>query len=376
MRYKVLTAVILCCGMSSQIQAGLFRWKSDCGERCCKPQVARPCTPNRMSYQRDCAPNTCCPPGCAVPTCCAPQECGDCVPGEICSTTGCAPSCSAPGQCCNNNCTTAGCCSQQMCCEISALINESMTACYPRQRRNAVHHLSDYYDSACHPQIMTALIYALNDCDEIVRAKAADEIGDQIRRGYCCNDERMVCVLKFSLGDCDKRVRRQAEEALQLCGYQIVNGRYCCPPASQAGCRPAEIPPASDDVDATEAADPPEGAGTLEQTPPIDVFAPTDPAAANTSGAAGNAANPADDTPAAVTPPPMEIPDVDSVEPLQQPEAAPQDNVQPLPGVQPNADSEPPVTEYFPSRLHDQYTTQPQRPTRKSSFASFFGLGK
>lgn len=73
---------------------------------------------------------------------------------------------------------------------------------------------------------MDALVYALNDSDERVRAKAADEIGDQIRRNRCICGTSVICALKYSLADCDSSVRRQAEEALQQCGYRIVDG--CC----------------------------------------------------------------------------------------------------------------------------------------------------
>ena len=75
---------------------------------------------------------------------------------------------------------------------------------------------------------MKAFIYGLNDSDERVRAKAADEIGDQIRRNRCYCGSPVVCALTHALADCDRSVRRQAEEALQLCGYKIVDG--CCQP--------------------------------------------------------------------------------------------------------------------------------------------------
>ena len=37
--------------------------------------------------------------------------------------------------------------------------------------------LGDKFDCVCNPEIMVALVYALNDCDEDVRKEAADEIG-------------------------------------------------------------------------------------------------------------------------------------------------------------------------------------------------------
>lgn len=107
-----------------------------------------------------------------------------------------------------------------------------MTACYAKDRRRAIHRLGDRYDCVCNPEIMCAFVYALNDSDERVRAKAADEIGDQIRKGNkgcgscCCCTPEVVAALTCALGDCDKSVRRQATQALELCGYDVVDG--CC----------------------------------------------------------------------------------------------------------------------------------------------------
>jgi hypothetical protein len=93
---------------------------------------------------------------------------------------------------------------------------------------------------------MTAFVYGLNDADERVRRVAADEIGDQIRKHCCCCPE-IVAALTCALGDCDRGVRRQAEQALRLCGYDIVDG--CCNTCSTAcgtsGCAPASIPSAA-----------------------------------------------------------------------------------------------------------------------------------
>lgn len=248
---------LLTCGMmltaATVAHGGLFDRKPACGEASCVPEISRPCRPNVMSHQRQsavCLP-ACCPIGCAEsPSCCAPAG-PDCCAQTItgCVVTGpacCAPVACQPGQLCQadsvgrcavEGCDYDSCCNREGCCcagercDVGKLIHQSMTACYARQRRNAVHHLSDYYELCCHPQIMDALVYALNDSDERVRAKAADEIGDQIRRnGCCCINGDVICVLRYSLGDCDKHVRRQAEEALQLCGYRIVDGRCCCPP--------------------------------------------------------------------------------------------------------------------------------------------------
>jgi hypothetical protein len=120
------------------------------------------------------------------------------------------------------------------------LIYESQTACYARQRRAAIRKLGNRYDCICNPEIMTAFVYALNDCDERVRREAADEIGDQVRKNCCCCPE-VVAALTCALGDCDRGVVRQAEQALRLCGYEVVNG--CCDKgcgtACNSGCAPA-----------------------------------------------------------------------------------------------------------------------------------------
>ena len=81
---------------------------------------------------------------------------------------------------------------------------------------------------------MAALVYALNDCDERVRGEAADEIGDQVRRnGCCCMCSKTVEALTVALADCDRHVRHEAEEALEACGYEVVD---CCKPSCGAAC--------------------------------------------------------------------------------------------------------------------------------------------
>lgn len=231
---------------ASQVHAGLFGFGKDCTDccdsQCCQPVIARPCHVNTMSHQRQCCPVPCGDSACA-PDCCAPVTC--CAPTECCAPVACGttvePQCCAPVSCCapaaceqGSLCAVDGCCGgcERCCrddrCEIAALIRTSRTACYAAQRRNAVHHLSDYYDCCCHPEIMAALVFALNDSDHRVRAKAADEIGDQIRVNRCICGPSVICALRYSLADCDRCVRRQAEEALMLCGYRIVDGCYVC----------------------------------------------------------------------------------------------------------------------------------------------------
>lgn len=124
------------------------------------------------------------------------------------------------------SCGSHGCRDKKTCCDIANLIYQSMVGCYARDRRSAIHRMSDRYDCCCHPEIMNALIYALNDSDERVRGKAADEIGDQIRRNRVVCGAPVICALRSSLADCDPYVRRQAKEALEFSGYRIVNG--CC----------------------------------------------------------------------------------------------------------------------------------------------------
>jgi hypothetical protein len=89
---------------------------------------------------------------------------------------------------------------------------------------------------------MTAFVYGLNDADEHVRRVAADKIGDQIRENCCCCPE-IVAALTCALGDCDRGVRRQAEQALRLCGYDVVDG--CCNTCASTGCSTSGCAPAS-----------------------------------------------------------------------------------------------------------------------------------
>lgn len=87
--------------------------------------------------------------------------------------------------------------------------------------------------------MLSALICGLNDSDHRVRAKAADEIGDQIRSERCCCRADVVAALRYTMADCDSGVRRQAEEALHYCGYEIVDG--CCRQKCQQCCNTCGI---------------------------------------------------------------------------------------------------------------------------------------
>jgi hypothetical protein len=146
-------------------------------------------------------------------------------------------SCCKKDDCCQQTscCEQKGCCEQKPCCEqkccnadpceIAELIYKSQTACYAKDRRSAIDDLGDF-DCMCNPEIMVAMIYALNDADEKVRKEAADEIGDMVRKNSCCCSQEVTAALTTALADCDRGVRRQAEEALAACGYEVVDG--CC----------------------------------------------------------------------------------------------------------------------------------------------------
>ena len=295
--------------------------------KCCRPTITKPCCPTIYTYQRkkstlkppccrnNCAPSKCCAPskhacapskcchakkGCApskcchAKKCCAPSKC--CAPKKCCAPTSCAPkkcghssflsgwkhkfsshSCCAPAKkCCapKKSCAPKKCCAPTSCCptkccdadpcEIAELIYQSQTACYARQRRRAVDDLGDY-DCQCNPEIMVALIYALNDADERVRKEAADEIGDVLSRNSCCCSAELTAALTAALGDCDRGVVRKATRALEICGYDVVKGccegvscnpcdkKKCCAPSkcchakkccAPAGCAPQTAPAA------------------------------------------------------------------------------------------------------------------------------------
>lgn len=244
-------------GMSAAAQAGvlggLFSSHSH-GDDCCpepqKPLVARPCE-QIYTYQRECSNlrPPCCEEDCCEEQCCEEPACaapcdagcnasscvaghgkngcdlfsglfkglkkkrgGLCGHGPGCCEAGCAEECGPPMECGDP-------------CEIAKLIYEAQTACYADDREDAVDELGEF-DCRCHPEVMTTLLYSLNDCDEGVRSQAADEIGDILNEGRCCCSQEIVAALTCALGDCDRGVRKQAEEALEVCGYEVVEG--CC----------------------------------------------------------------------------------------------------------------------------------------------------
>ena len=209
-----------------------------------------------------------CDPGCAAPAdpgCAAPCDTNACCPTKGCGLFGhkkcglfggklcggklfghCKAGCCDAG-CCDDPCVPV--CCEDNSCEIAELIYKSQTACYAKDRAKAIHKLGDKYDCVCNPEIMSAFIYALNDADERVREKAADEIGDQIRKNGCCCSPCLTAALTNALADCDRGVRKEAEQALRLCGYDVVDG--CCDTCDLAcsntgcgptGCGPAPVP--------------------------------------------------------------------------------------------------------------------------------------
>ena len=331
--FKMIAVIATLFVMGTDAHAGLLSMRSGCGgskccdcaptfaPSCCKPTIVRPCVRPRIKH-RCCKPtccdmggpsNSCCPVITASP--CNSGSCinqGCCVPGNACAApcrqqTCCDPGCAAPAcisgdvtcnapvTCDNNNCCPgditcaapclggdsciSSCCDDKAnpCC-ISELIMQSQTACYALTRREALHLLGDHYDCRCHPEIMAAFVFALNDCDHRVRAKAADEIGDQIRKHGCCS-QPTVNGLTYALGDPSRSVRRQAEQALKLCGYKIVKPckGSCCDGCTDIGCC-TSIAPAVMPMDA--AARPIDGPATHEAgySPVVAEEAPAPPA--------------------------------------------------------------------------------------------------
>lgn len=205
------------CG-GGKLFKGLFKKHHGCGDSCCEePGCAAPA---ECCEDPGCAAP--CDPACGAPACAAPAACGD--------------------ACCEDSCCEDPCAKYDPC-KLACLIYQSQTACYAKDRAHAIDKIGDKYNCQCNPEIMTAFIYALNDADHRVRRQAADEIGDQTRKYGCCCTPEIVAALTCTLADCDKGVRRQAEQALKLCGYDIVDGcceEPCCEePACAAPCDPA-----------------------------------------------------------------------------------------------------------------------------------------
>lgn len=258
----LLVATVVLASFAPVGEAGLFdrmicrkdgkRCDCDCVPSyqppCCRPVIVRPTCRPVYNYQRRCSvlKPPCCNDVCAPAMCCAPTTaaCDSCPQQHGCSC-GCLAGgpCTCGSGCCDIGCCETGCCNANCCdatscdgccpttsCDLAQLIYESQTACYARHRRRAIHRMSDRYDCKCHPEVMCALIYALNDADERVRTKAADEIGDQLRKNPCCCTPKVVSALTCALADCHWAVRWQAKQALKRCGYRVVKPRPmgCC----------------------------------------------------------------------------------------------------------------------------------------------------
>ncbi len=299
----LLAAVIVVGGIAQVGEAGLFdrlicrkaakRCDCDCvptcQPACCKPVIVRPCRTTVHRYQRQCSTlkPPCCDGCCAPTSCCPTNEC--CPVGDSCANgTGnnCCDASRHDTGCCDSGCCDGtGCCDgccPQTCCDLAELIYKSQTGCYARHRKRAIHRMSNRYDCVCHPEVMCALIYALNDADERVRTKAADEIGDQLRKNPCCCCPKVVSALTCALGDCHWAVRWQAKQALKRCGYQVVKqccdvgccGSNCCGADCHSGHGAAGPTPSP-----ATPADLPPGEGAAPEAAPQEEASPEPPSA-------------------------------------------------------------------------------------------------
>jgi len=136
----------------------------------------------------------------------------------------CEDSC-VPDFCCEETCIGGDCVDLCTPCDknrrLAQLIYTSQTACEPRDRKKAVHRIGSRFDCRCQPEVMCALTDALKDCNAHVRAEAADEIGDQLRKRDCCCSPYVVQALKCALNDQSRHVRRESAQALRRCGVKV-----------------------------------------------------------------------------------------------------------------------------------------------------------
>lgn len=249
-------------------EAGLldhFKKKEACDTTCsttdCRPAIERPCYEIVRTYQR----------GFARP----PLRCDSCAPSAPCDHVPQQVTWPAPPEGCDliqvGECT--GSCDPGL----ADLIVRSQTDCYACDRREAVLKMGRKFCCSSHPQLMPALVYALNDTDERVRRAAADKIGDQLRANPGCCAPYIICALKLSLSDCDTQVRIQAEQALVACGYRVVSkgaGQAAC--ATDTGnCLPNLTPAAGQPVtEAPEAESPEAGSFVPPMVSPAPVNRP------------------------------------------------------------------------------------------------------
>lgn len=231
------------------------------GRTCCPVQRNAACRSTMQCGAAECCSavrgNGCCvDPGCAAP--CNNGNCNAVACTTDAGTCIADPGCAAP---CTPNCNSGSCCTT--CCDdpctISQLILESQTACYVMQRRNALRKLGRY-NCMCHPEIIAAFVYALNDCDSRVRMKAADELGDQLRQHRCCCSPAVVAALQHAECDCNLLVRIEARQALWLCQHHArcacdtaCTGEMCC---NANACCSSVVPEAPEQPAAPESAAP------------------------------------------------------------------------------------------------------------------------
>lgn len=252
----ILILSVVSVNQSLTANASLYRFSGSCKSSCgecgslsnCEPVICRPMNTTVFNYQRkysnacggcaDAGASLVTDGSCCDRSCCAPTGCGPCAESTCCAPSSnsmpcgtiCDASCNAPSACgsegCASSCSCGNSCHGAEACKVIAqLIHQSMVGCYATQRRRAIHRLGDHFDCCCHPEIMTAFIYALNDSDERVRAKAADEIGDQVNRNRCICGPPVIRALRCALADCDRNVRREAASSLKSCGFKIVDGK-------------------------------------------------------------------------------------------------------------------------------------------------------
>lgn len=305
----VLAALVVLAGFAQISEAGLFNKYFNkgsakccdcvptCQPECCQPVIVRPgrdcnayCYQRRRStLKRPCCYGNGCPAACCpADSACSVNGCGNngCCNNNDCCDPNCCGDCCDPGcceDCCDVECCDNVCCDDS--CVLAELIYQSQTACYARQRRRAVRQMSWTFDCVCYPELMCALIYALNDTDERVRAQAANEIGDELRKNPCCCSQEVVSALTCALGDCDWRVRWYAKRALKQCGYKVVDPCYeeccevaccdsgCCDSGYANGCTQGQAAPAAAPVEGHVAPSAP------ADLPPSDEAAPAAPAA-------------------------------------------------------------------------------------------------
>ena len=163
MKFVWMTAALVCFASINSADAGLFHHRGNGNG--CGPTCAAPCGNGRNA-------NSCCGNGCDANSCC----------GNSCCK-------SKKSKCCKDDC-----------CVIAQLIYQSQTACYPKDRRKALDKLGDKFNCVCHPEIMCAFVYALNDADPKVREEAADEISPELR------EEPLVKSVNDQLSDLEKLV--------------------------------------------------------------------------------------------------------------------------------------------------------------------------